>query len=95
MIEEAGGPRQHCDRDPCTLQGTENSQPVFPGSSPMDPEGSPHREVCAAAQGKPMVSWASCRADACPGLLPSPAKEHSRVGFWGPGAAENRLTRVL
>ena len=21
------------------------------------------------------------------GLLPSPAKEHSRVGFWGPGKA--------
>ena len=44
LIGEAGDPKQHCDRDPCTLRGTENSQPVFPGSSPIDPEGSLHTE---------------------------------------------------
>ena len=43
LIGEAGDPKQHCDRDPCTLRGTENSQPVFPGSSPIDPEGSLHK----------------------------------------------------
>lgn len=69
----------------CRAQRTASRS--FLAAAPWTPKGARIGEVCAAAQGQPTVSWASCRADACPGLLPSPAKEHSRVGFWGPGAA--------
>ena len=69
----------------CRAQRTASRS--FLAAAPLTPKGACIREVCGAAQGQSTVSRASCRADACPGLLPSPAKEHSRVGFWGPGKA--------
>lgn len=87
LIGEAGDPRQHCDRDPRTFQGTENSQLVFPGSSPMDPEGSLHRGSLCCSPAPVHGLLGLLQRDACPGLFPSPAKEHSSLSFWGPGAA--------
>ena len=83
LIGEAGDPKQHCDRDPCTLQGTENSQPVFPGSSPIDPEGSLHKGSlwCSPGpvHGLPCLLQSRC----LPRPPPLPSQGAQQGGFLG------------
>lgn len=55
------------------FQGTENSQPVFPGSSPMDPEGEPAWGSHAAARSPPVRGLLGLLQKRClPRPLPLP-----------------------